>query len=195
MSSTYFDALADRWDETVAERDSSKLARLATRLDIKPGSSVLDVGTGTGVFVPFLLEKVGSAGQIVCLDYAEKMLEKARAKGFPKNVAYQCADILGTGLETSRFDAVLCYSSFPHFRDKPQACREMYRVLKPRGRLFICHTSSRDRINGIHSGIHHLANDLIPSEEIMRSVLESAGFREITVEEEMDSYLTTGVKL
>lgn len=194
MTETYFNAQAEHWDETIAERNVAKLAALAQRLDIPPGSSVLDVGAGTGVFIPFLLQKIGNEGKITCLDYAEKMLEKARAKGFSQNVEYHCADILETKLGSGQFEAVICYSSFPHFRDKPQACREMQRLLKPGGRLYICHTSSREAINRIHRGIPHLVDDLIPDSEEMRQLLETAGFRDVVIQEEEDSYLATAVK-
>ncbi|GAI08435.1 unnamed protein product, partial [marine sediment metagenome] len=82
MIKAYFNQRAARWDETSSERDMTKLKRMAKRLDIKPGSIVLDVGTGTGVFSPFLLSGIGEGGRIIALDFAEKMLGRARAKGF-----------------------------------------------------------------------------------------------------------------
>ena len=80
MTKTFFNSRAGHWDEMVAEKDANKLKTMAERLDIKPGSSVLDVGTGTGVFVPYILESIGEKGRLVCLDFAEEMLEKAKAK-------------------------------------------------------------------------------------------------------------------
>ena len=47
MSRVYFNEKATVWDETVAEKDGTKLERMAESLDIEPGSTVLDVGTGT----------------------------------------------------------------------------------------------------------------------------------------------------
>ena len=49
MIRTYFNQMAVIWDETAVEKDEVKLKLMAQRLNIKPGSSVLDVGTGTGV--------------------------------------------------------------------------------------------------------------------------------------------------
>ena len=93
MTQSYFNSKADIWDEKIAEKDSDKLENMAKNLDIQPGSIVLDVGTGTGIFVPFLLKKVGNKGNLVCLDSAEMMLEKARKKNFKGNIAYVCSDI------------------------------------------------------------------------------------------------------
>ena len=57
----------------------------------------------------------------------------------------------------------------------------MRRVLKPDGRLFICHTSSRSQINQIHQSIPEVKNDLLPGTSQMKAMLEDTGFTEITV--------------
>ncbi|MFC1931360.1 class I SAM-dependent methyltransferase [Chloroflexota bacterium] len=195
MIKTYFNAKAALWDETIAEKDAGKLEGMVRRLKIESGSMVLDVGTGTGVFVPFLLSRIGQNGKLVCLDFAEEMLKKAQAKGFQKNVEYVCGDIADTRFSNETFDAVVCYSSFPHFQDKPKALREISRVLKKGGRLFICHTLSRAEINDIHHQIPEVQNDLIPGEDEMRHLLLSAGFTEISVRDAGDNYLVVTKKV
>ena len=194
MIKTYFNEKAAAWDETVAEKDLIKLEDMARRLDIEPGSTVLDVGTGTGVFVPFILSKLGTNGRLVCLDFAEEMLKRAQAKGFPGNIEYICADIADSRLDDETFDAVVCYSSFPHFQDKPGALSEINRILKKCGRLFICHTSSRPAINEIHQQIPEVHKDLIPDEAKMRQMLSATGFAEISIWDDSDKYLATAVK-
>jgi len=119
MLRTYFNEQADSWDENVAEKDAAKLEQMAGRLELKPGSMVLDVGTGTGVFIPYLFDSIGKKGRIVALDIAEEMLKKARTKRFDGNIDYLQADIGEIPLPDGTFDSVVCYSSFPHFQDKP----------------------------------------------------------------------------
>lgn len=194
MTRTYFNGKAENWDEKIAEKDTSRLEDMAGRLDIKPGSKVLDVGTGTGIFVPFLLTRIGSKGRLVCLDFAEEMLQKARAKDFKGNIEYVCADIASTRFADETFDTVVCYSSFPHFRDKPEALKEIKRVLKRGGKLCICHTASRVSINQIHQQIPELSHDIIPVEKEMRQLLSSAGFTGITIVEGTNSYLASATK-
>ena len=92
------------------------------------------------------------------------------------------------------FDSVVCYSSFPHFRDKHGALTEIRRVMKPGGRVYICHTSSRDHINGIHSTLPGMKNDLLPAPGEMRVLLLDSGFNMILIEEDSDSYLAVGEK-
>jgi ubiquinone/menaquinone biosynthesis C-methylase UbiE len=190
----YFNQQAATWDETVAEKDTARLERMAERLRLELSFTVLDVGTGTGVFLPFLLEKIGGNGRVVALDVAEAMLLRAKAKGFPGNIDYVCADVMDIPLDDGIFDAVVCYSSFPHFQDKSRAFSEIYRVIKNGGRLSICHTKSRNEINNIHRRIPEVHHDTIPEADRMQSMLLSAGFTEIKIEDNADSYLAFAMK-
>ena len=194
MIREYFNQRATIWDETVAEKDAIKLERMARRLNIKPGSTILDVGTGTGVFIPFLLSKMGENGRIVALDFAEEMLRKAQAKDFDGNIDYLNADVNSIPLDGDVFDTVVCYCSFPHFQDKPRALIEMNRVIKAGGELFICHTSSRDRINEIHRQIPAVQNDIIPDEGEMQMIMSIAGFTGIEIDDNNKSYFATATK-
>ncbi len=194
MSKDFFNSRAAIWDEKVAEKDASRLKAMLARLDIKPGAAVLDVGTGTGVFISFLLERIGREGNLVCLDFAGEMLKIVQAKGFEGNISYLCADVTNIPLGNEHFDAIVCYSSFPHFQDKPAALAEMNRVIKPGGRLYVCHTSGRAVINGIHRQIPAVENDTLPGEGEMRVLLSAAGFSGIEVDDNSDSYLATATK-
>lgn len=194
MSKDFFNSRAAIWDEKVAEKDVSRLKAMLARLDIKSGATVLDVGTGTGVFIPFLLEKIGRKGNLVCLDFAEEMLKIVQAKCFEGNISYLCTDVASIPLGDMLFDAIVCYSSFPHFRDKSAALAEIHRVIKPGGRLYICHTSGRAVINGIHRQIPAVENDTLPGEGEMRMLLSEAGLSSIEVDDNIDSYLAMATK-
>lgn len=194
MTKSYFNSRADIWDAKIAEKDAAKLARMARELGLKPGSTVLDVGTGTGILVPFILEIIGNEGKLVCLDSAEKMLDKARAKNFMGNIEFICADIEETRLADNAFDTIVCYSSFPHFQDKLKALKEIGRLLKKGGKVIICHTSSRDFIRQIHQKIPEMHNDLIPGEAEMQQLLSAAGFCRIVIRDEKESYLARAEK-
>ena len=150
---------------------------------------MLDVGSGTGIFLPFLMRKLGSQGVLVALDYAEEMLRKARGKYFDVRICYFQGDVLSLPFGTEIFDICVCYSSFPHFQDKPKALSEINRVLKEGGRLIICHTSNRDEINRVHHQIPAVANDIIPAEGELKAMLERAGFTDITINDDVTNYL------
>ena len=190
----YFNQKAAIWDETVAEKDAAKLRRMAKRLNIKPGSTVLDVGTGTGVFLPFILDEIGPDGRIIAIDCAEEMLRKGRAKGFTRDIDYLHADVANIPLRDNVFDVVVCYSSFPHFRDKPLSLAEINRVIRSGGKLVICHTSSRTKINEIHRHIPAVEKDTIPDKSQMRAMLLGAGFADIEIADRSTNYLVSARK-
>jgi ubiquinone/menaquinone biosynthesis C-methylase UbiE len=194
LSKDFFNSKAATWDEEVAEKDVSRLKAMVARLDITPGANVLDVGTGTGVFVPFLLKKIGREGSLVCLDFSEKMLNIARAKGFTGNVQYLCADIENSRLADSSFDAAVCYSVFPHFEDKSKALREINRLLRKDGKLFICHTSSRQAINDVHRSIPEVCGHLFPENQETCRMLAEAGFEDIHISDREEDYLVSARK-
>lgn len=194
MTQQFFNDMAASWDEGAAERGADRLSRMAERLNIIAGSMLLDVGVGTAVFTPYLLERVGESGRIISVDFAGEMLRKAQAKGF-KDVAFLCADVTSLPLASEVFDAAACYSSFPHFQDKPAALKEMHRVIKPGGSLFICHTSSRKEINKLHRRFPAINRDIIPDEAEMQALLSTAGFTSIKIEDASESYLCHARKL
>jgi ubiquinone/menaquinone biosynthesis C-methylase UbiE len=194
MSKEFFNSRAAIWDEKVTEKDKSKLKAMVDRLDIKPGAIVLDVGTGTGAFTPFLLQKIGSEGKLVCLDFAEEMLKISMSKGFKGNISYLCADIENSRLAGKSFDAVVCYSVFPHFQHKLIILSEINRLLKEDGYLFICHTSSRQSINEIHRSQPEVCDHLLPENESIRQMLSETGFVDIYVNDGKYDYLVTARK-
>jgi len=190
----FFNQRAAIWDEQVSENDAAKLECMARRLDIKTGSRVLEVGTGTGVFLPFLLSSVGDSGQITAMDFAEEMLKIAVSKRVDGNVCYLYADVADIPRDDGSFDCVVCYSSFPHFQDKARALAEIFRVTGSGGRLFICHTSSRHHINEIHRQIPVVRNDILPDSDEMYRLLAAAGFIDIRIEDGEDDYLSCAGK-
>ncbi len=92
---------------------------------------VLDLATGSGD-VALLLERKGM--KTVGLDFCLPMLEQSRRKGFSRLAA---GDALKMPFSENTFDAVTIAFGFRNFADYPGGLREIRRVLKPGGRLFI----------------------------------------------------------
>ena len=188
----FFDRAAASWDVLESAETVVRLREVLARVGVEEGMRVVDVGTGTGILVPLLLEQVGPKDRIVALDISPRMLEAARAKGFPANVEFVEADAARIPLPAASFDLVVCNATFPHFPDKARALAEMARVLKPGAKLAICHTSSREQVNRLHKEIGGaVAGDEIPEEPEMRSLLAGAGFEEIVLCDEESLYLVT----
>jgi ubiquinone/menaquinone biosynthesis C-methylase UbiE len=184
----FFDQAAVDWDAQEVEETYIQLQEIVAGLGIEPGSMVLDVGTGTGVLVPLLLEATGGKGQIVALDFSDEMLRRAQAKGHP--VAYVQGDAQRMPFPPQTFDWVICNAVFPHFSDKRHALSEASRVLREGGRLVICHTASRQTINELHRSVGGVvAYDTIPDEKAMRQLLQEAGLGEVRVWDDPDRYV------
>ena len=185
----YFDQIAAKWDGILEEKKTlARLREIMDGLSIEPRAAVLDVGCGTGVLFPILLEKVGRDGHIVALDISGKMLRLAKTKGHP--VTQIQGDAQWLPFPAKSFDWVVCNSVFPHFSDKLGALREVHRVLKDGGRLVICHPHSREAVNEIHRTIGGVvARDTIPPEEETRRLLREARLDHAVVRNEPDRYL------
>jgi ubiquinone/menaquinone biosynthesis C-methylase UbiE len=194
ISRKYFNDLAENWEKNNRNNDLSKLKDLAKRLDIPANGWILDVGTGTGVFLPYIKESLNGNGYLVSMDFALKMIEIAKSKYAGTDALFICADIETLRVGGELFDAVICYSTFPHFHNKPLALKNIYACLKPGGRLYICHTSSRQVINKIHSSIPDLRDHLIPDNVEMNDLLICSGFTNHEIESTEEYYLVTAKK-
>lgn len=105
------------------------------------------------------------------------------------------ADVEHIPLPDASFDEVICNSAFPHFPDKLRAAREMARVLKPGGRLVVCHPESREKINNLHLSLGGVVgNDLLPDGATMQAIFTAAGLEGIKIEDEAHRYLLVGRK-
>jgi len=179
----YFDSIAGSWDEKVNHNlDFIKAVfQLLPEMD-KP--KILDVGSGTGILVPFIQDKYGREigdVEITELDFSPEMIAEARAKFqsrediTEKNIRYEVQDIMNFAFP-HRYDIILCYSVFPHFADKEKALNKLRRGLKPEGLLVIFHSSSREEINEMHQSLSDapVKNDLLPSPDKITEMAQKA---------------------
>ena len=191
----YFDQLAPTWDKELTRERLKCLGNIVKELGIKPGYYVLDIGSGTGVLLPFLIAELGDEGKIVALDFSAEMLCQAKAKTFQPIVGFAQADVLAIPLADSSVDLAMCNSAFPHFNDKARALEEITRVLRNNGRLVICHTMSRKMINQLHQSIGGaVANDLLPDEFQLKRLIKQAGLNVIHFEDGPERYLVIAEK-
>jgi ubiquinone/menaquinone biosynthesis C-methylase UbiE len=191
----YFDQLAPTWDKELTPERLKCLGKIVKELGIKPGYYVLDIGSGTGVVLPFLITELGDEGKILALDFSAEMLGQAQDKNFPPIVGFAQADVLAIPLADNFVDLAMCNSVFPHFTDKAKALKEIARVLKNNGRLVICHTMSREMINRLHQSVGGMiANDLLPDESQLRRLIKQAGLKITRFEDSPERYLIIAEK-
>ena len=117
------------------------------KMGIKPGQSILDLGSGTGKNDCFMAEKVGSQGRIVGLDINDEMLSRAwnRCGRYP-NISFKKQRIELSVPYKEEFDKVLISFVLHGFEDdqKPGIIRTAHQALKPGGTFYILDYSEFD---------------------------------------------------
>jgi ubiquinone/menaquinone biosynthesis C-methylase UbiE len=193
----FFNQAADNWNKQFQTRDLiAFLRQLVPKFGLETGQNVLDVGAGTGVIVPFLLEAVGPNGRVVAVDFAEKMAEKCRAKyGNLTNFAVSVQQVEKLDFPSENFGAAVCFGVFPHLTDKEEALRQINRVLKPKGKLIIAHSLSSEEIEAHHHRFDSIiAHDVLPDRASMKRKLRNMGFTQIHIIDKPGCYLCTAGK-
>jgi demethylmenaquinone methyltransferase/2-methoxy-6-polyprenyl-1,4-benzoquinol methylase len=188
----FFNQVADKWDKKFCTPELKDfLISFVPKFNIVRGQRILDVGTGTGVLIPYLARAVGSTGKIIAVDFAEKMVEICNEKfsNF-SNVKIELQDVEELNFSPEWFDAITCFGLFPHIENKEKALGEMNRVLKQGGKLIIAHALSSDQIRKHHQNYPiAISNDILPEEDEMRQMLSQAGFSTTYINDELGCYL------
>jgi ubiquinone/menaquinone biosynthesis C-methylase UbiE len=122
---------------------------LLDAVEVTPGSTVLDVASGTGVVAREAARRCGTEGHVVASDISEPMLAAASALDGPDGAApiehrEASADALPFG--DGSFDATLCQQGLQFFPQQAAAVDEMRRVLRPGGRAGISVWASGHRL-------------------------------------------------
>ncbi|WP_256360657.1 class I SAM-dependent methyltransferase [Methylomonas koyamae] len=110
------------------------------RLGLTTGDKVLDVCAGAGASALPAARKVGQAGRVVAVDLAEKLLAIAQAKAAAEgldNLEFRADDMLALGYPDGYFDAVVCVFGIFFVPDMSAAVKELWRQVRPGGRLAI----------------------------------------------------------
>ena len=112
-------------------------APMVDLLDPEPGSCVIDVACGSGLIVRHVLDRLGESGRVhgvdvdrAALDYAAQTIEDPR-------VAWHESDAARLPFATGSMDRASCHQGLQFVADRPEALREIRRVLVPGGRLVV----------------------------------------------------------
>jgi SAM-dependent methyltransferase len=120
--------------------------RLAEAAGLAPGQSVLDVACGTGVLAREAARRVGPGGAVTGLDRNDGMLAVARRKA--PGIAWRAGRAEAMPFADGAFDAVVSQFGLMFFEDRRAALAEMWRVLRPGGRLAIAVWAALDEAPG-----------------------------------------------
>ncbi len=121
------------------------------------GGHILDVATGSGGFITFLLDNIMEFTEITGIDLNEQRLASARSAYPPGNIHFLCMDATKLVFPDGNFDTVCMANSLHHMENLHSALSEMRRVCKPGGN-FILNEMYRDdqsETQQTHVSLHH----------------------------------------
>jgi ubiquinone/menaquinone biosynthesis C-methylase UbiE len=123
-----------------ADRDAADAAKLIEVLEVRPGSTVADVGAGGGALVPAMSRHLGSAGRLYATDISAARVAdiKKLAESVPlHNITALEGATAETNLPEACCDAIFMRLVYHHFGDPAAMNTSLRRSLKPGGRLAI----------------------------------------------------------
>jgi demethylmenaquinone methyltransferase / 2-methoxy-6-polyprenyl-1,4-benzoquinol methylase len=137
-----FDRIAGVYDRMnalmTAGLDRRWRARAADLAGVGPGDRVLDVATGTGDLALELAARVSPGGAVVGSDFAEAMLERARAKAAGRpDVSFEWGDALALDHPDNAFAAATVGFGARNFADLHRGLAELTRVVRSGGRVVV----------------------------------------------------------
>jgi ubiquinone/menaquinone biosynthesis C-methylase UbiE len=156
--------------------------------ELRPGETVLDLGSGGGIDVLLSARRVGPSGKAIGLDMTEEMLalaEENRRKAGVPNAEFLKGEIENIPLPDNSVDVVISNCVINLSANKDRVIREAFRVLKPGGRMAVSDVVTRGGVpedirNNVLLWVGCVAGALEETE--YREKLAAAGFAQIEVE-------------
>jgi arsenite methyltransferase len=155
--------------------------------ELKPGETVLDLGSGGGIDVLLSARRVGPGGKAYGLDMTDEMLALAnqnKSKAGVENVEFLKGEIESIPLPDNSVDVIISNCVINLSADKDKVLREAFRVLKPRGRFAVSDVITRGEIlpeirQSVLAWVGCIAGAL--EENDYRGKLSAAGFEQIEI--------------
>jgi SAM-dependent methyltransferase len=169
---------------------------------LRPGEVVVDLGCGGGMDVFLAAKKVGSLGRVIGIDMTEDMLARARTAAERHNVTnveFHLAEITKLPLPDNSVDCIISNCVINLVTDKDAAFREMWRVLKPGGRVALSDIALKKTLPpeikaSIEAYVGCISGAILIHD--YRSKLEAANFESVVITDtgaDLNVYAEAGV--
>ena len=157
---------------------------------IKEGETVLDLGSGAGFDSFLAASMVGPRGKVIGVDMTPEMINRAREnadKGSYSNVQFVPGELEDLPVDDNSMDAVISNCVINLVPDKKKVFKEVFRVLKPGGRLMVSDLVLRQKLpisieNSIEGYVGCISGAVM--KDVYLDAIGSAGFGDVEVIEE-----------
>lgn len=159
--------------------ETERPQELVASMDLKPGMTVADIGTGIGYMLPYLSAAVGSSGSVLAEDIFDDFLSAARQKAGQLglgNVTFIKGTETDPRLGDSSVDVILALDSYHHYNYPEKMLAGFHKALRNGGRLVIVEYYKRPNAMPGGDAMKHIRLD---EPDLVREV-ESNGFRELS---------------
>jgi len=189
VQSDFFGGLIHVFEPPLPEGVPERLERIAAAGGIDEGDVVLDVGTGTGILIPYL--KAYQPKRIYACDLSKAMLDHLVEK-YP-SVEVIVADVADLALPRNSVDVVVINAAYPNIIDKDRAFSNLSEMMKVNGRLVISHPLGRTFVERLKERSPFPLDDF-PLRPEAESLLGSYGFKIEMFVDEPELYLLVARK-
>lgn len=158
-----------------------------TLASLKPGQTVLDLGSGAGLDCFFAARKVGETGKVIGVDMTPEMLETARSSAKRMNltnVEFRQGFIEDLPVDSATVDVIISNCVINLSPDKSKVFNETFRVLKPGGKLAVSDIVTDGELpEAVKKSLSAWAGCVAGAVESKDYIgmMEAAGFSDITV--------------
>jgi ubiquinone/menaquinone biosynthesis C-methylase UbiE len=180
---------------------------VAKRIDPNTVSIALEIAAGTGRVTRHIRERIPVSAKLIASDLSEEMLAEARKQLSNADIDWQIIDAQQLPFSDNSIDLVVCCFGYMFVPDKPKAFAETWRVLKPGGMLLFT-TWDKLEHNGVSFTSRSLAEKYLKGplpesyntavsmsdEDVIRPLLEQAGFSKTTLEQSVRSSVAATAK-
>ena len=187
----FFDEHFQYFKQPIPEDVRERTAYIVKSADLTPGSRVLDVGTGMGVLIEYILGEQVRPENVLGCDLSTNMLAQAKAK-YPGCRFWQ-GDILELELpddaHLGRFNAIFFNACFGNLFDQEAVLRRMKHFLEPGGKVIISHPLGNKFVQQLKDQDERLVLKLLPRQDELSLLSVRLGYQIVHFADEDNLYL------